>query len=74
MEENSGAGSEVMIVQAFDEDTGINGHVSYSLDTADDVIDSLLSINASTGVIQSRVVFDREQMDRYESLALIGSR
>jgi len=63
LEENAPLSSDVMLVQAVDGDIGLNGLVEYSL--SDDVID-LLWINQSTGLIRTRVEFDRELTERFE--------
>ena len=60
-------GMLVLDVLAKDEDSGENGRLYYSFIYEGEVTQSTpeFTINAVTGVIRARIVFDRENVDRY---------
>ncbi|XP_033743705.1 LOW QUALITY PROTEIN: protocadherin-11 X-linked-like [Pecten maximus] len=63
--ENTPAPALITKVSAMDSDQGINAKVTYSLP---EDAHSLFSIGAQSGIIESRVPFDRETVDRLEFL------
>lgn len=56
-------GSSVFQVNAFDGDTGFNGHILYAI--SDGNIDSCFTINMETGLVSVFLPMDREKRDRY---------
>ncbi len=61
--ENITVGVEILQVEAMDQDVGLNGEVTYSITSGDDL--SHFSINASSGSIQVNDNLDRETIDQY---------
>uniref|UniRef100_A0A672ZHA7 Protocadherin 1b n=1 Tax=Sphaeramia orbicularis TaxID=375764 RepID=A0A672ZHA7_9TELE len=58
--ENSPLGHSVLQVRAYDADTGANGEIDYSLQ-ASDIVQRLLRIDRSTGIIYVKGLVDREE-------------
>ncbi|XP_074605163.1 cadherin 87A [Brevipalpus obovatus] len=67
--ENQKPGTKVVRVEAYDEDNGINGLLRYSFkkDTSNNVQETdEFRIDPESGVITSKVSFDREERSSYE--------
>ncbi|XP_050442855.1 fat-like cadherin-related tumor suppressor homolog isoform X2 [Adelges cooleyi] len=62
--ENQIAGTEIIRVQAIDNDTGPYGEVNYSIQSKK--LSKIFHIDNVTGVIQSRMTLDREETPMYE--------
>ena len=64
--ENSAIGASLLQVSAVDRDSGLNGVVSYRLETAqsEPEAENLVRIDSKTGVISAKVGFDRESLPR----------
>ncbi|XP_066489067.1 protocadherin Fat 1 isoform X4 [Tiliqua scincoides] len=71
--ENMPAGTKVIEVKAIDQDSGINGQVTYKLDPTQDfeIIESF-AINTETGWITTLKELDHEKQDKY-TIAVIAS-
>ncbi|XP_014664051.1 PREDICTED: neural-cadherin-like [Priapulus caudatus] len=59
--ENSPAGTFVLQVTATDDDTGDNGRVRYKIESRDTVAQEPFRIDEDTGIITTRIPFDREE-------------
>lgn len=55
--------SQILVVKAFDKDSGENGEIYYRL--IDDNIIEKFSINSNTGELFLRQSLDRENLDYY---------
>uniref|UniRef100_A0A8D0HJY6 FAT atypical cadherin 1 n=1 Tax=Sphenodon punctatus TaxID=8508 RepID=A0A8D0HJY6_SPHPU len=65
--ENMPAGTKVIQVKATDLDLGINGQVTYSLDSLQELdITESFAINMETGWITTLKVLDHEKQDKYK--------
>ena len=64
--ENSAVGASLLTVRAVDRDSGLNGVVSYRLESApsEPEVENLVRIDPKTGVISAKVGFDRESLPR----------
>ncbi|XP_076142728.1 protocadherin-1-like [Alosa pseudoharengus] len=60
--ENSPTGHSVLQVKANDSDTGPNGEVTYSLHQASAMVQRLLNIDRTTGIIYVKGLVDREEV------------
>ena len=75
-EENKPAGSHVYTIEAYDEDTGENGYLSYSIANIDDDTDLNLmpfEIDDFSGVIRSKRLLDYESDQRVWHLKIRAS-
>ncbi|RWS15955.1 cadherin-87A-like protein [Dinothrombium tinctorium] len=67
--ENQQPGAVVLSVEGYDEDNGNNGVIKYSfkIDASNNAQETKqFRIDSETGVISSKVSFDREEEERYE--------
>lgn len=67
--ENQKVGAKVVQVEAYDEDNGINGIIRYSFkkNSINNVQETdEFKIDPESGLITSKISFDREERDRYE--------
>ncbi|XP_060102406.1 protocadherin Fat 1 isoform X1 [Heteronotia binoei] len=73
--ENMPAGTKVIQVKAVDQDSGINGHVTYMLETTQeiDIIDTF-AINMETGWITTLKELDHEKQDAYKITVVASDR
>ena len=64
--ENSAVGTSLLRVRAADRDSGLNGAVSYRLESApsEPEVENLVRVDPKTGVISAKVGFDRESLSR----------
>ena len=61
--ENMTVGVEILQVEATDQDSGLNGELTFAITSGDDL--NQFSINASSGSIQVNDNLDREMIDQY---------
>jgi hypothetical protein len=61
--ENITVGVEILQVEAMDQDSGLNGEVTFAINSGDDL--NHFSINATSGSIQVNDNLDREMIDQY---------
>lgn len=64
--ENSAVGSSLLQVRAIDRDSGLNGEISYRLESSapETEVEKIVRIDSKTGVISAKTGFDRETMPR----------
>jgi len=64
--ENSAVGTSLLQVSAVDQDSALNGVISYRLQSAESqpAVDNLVQIDPKSGVISAKVGFDRESLPR----------
>ena len=56
-------GTTVVRVQAYDADSGLNGHITYGI--SDGLPDMALAVNPDTGAVYTTAALDRETVARY---------
>jgi len=64
--ENSAVGASLLKVTAADRDSGVNGVVSYRVESvpSEPEAENLVHVDPKTGVISAKVGFDRESLPR----------
>ena len=64
--ENEDPGTVVITLMATDDDMGVNGNVTYKIDSTSRIILDTFSIAASTGVLTTKIKLDREVKSSYD--------